>query len=87
MLDATELRQKTATTAAKLRKIAFWYHTPPFAHRDRKIKSAFRKGAIGVHEFEARGATRCSERVPFMGIAVHDNGSRGIERSPPPLRI
>jgi len=43
MLDASELRQKTATTAAKLRKIVFRYHSPPFAHRDRKIKSAFRK--------------------------------------------
>ena len=72
MLDASELGQETATMAAQLRKTAFWYHSPPFAHRDRKIKRPFRKGAIGVRKFEARGATRCSEGVPFMSIAMHD---------------
>ena len=60
MFDAGELSQQTATMAAKLQRIAFWYHIPPLAHRDCKIESAFRKGTIGIHEFEARTTARGS---------------------------
>jgi hypothetical protein len=80
MFDTRDLRQKTATMAAKLREIAFWYYLAPFAHRDSKIKSAFRNGAIGVHEFEARGTTRCSQGVPFMGIAMAEMRSPSSSR-------
>jgi len=48
MLDASELRQKAATTAAKLRKIGFWYHIPHSRIGSQDQKCVPQAAALGV---------------------------------------
>jgi hypothetical protein len=75
MLDASELRQEIATMSAKLRKIAFWCHSPPFARRDDTVQRRVRpiEGRAGHDPTALARVSAKPENHPFsFGSAQAD---------------
>jgi hypothetical protein len=87
MLDTGEFGQQATTLATELHDIACRHHISPFAHADRKTERRLREGAIGIDELEACRGARGRERIPFMGVAMHEHRLRWIKSSPLPPGI